>query len=48
MMPYVFGLELTAPQNGSQQCERELRMGRLAARLFMRRTARAQQRPRRP
>jgi hypothetical protein len=40
MMPYLFGLELTVPQSGSQQRERDLSMGRLVARLSVRRTAR--------
>ncbi|MEU8814834.1 hypothetical protein [Actinoplanes sp. NPDC048796] len=46
MMPYLFGLELTTPQTGFQQRERDLSMGRLAARLSFRRTARLRkQRP---
>jgi hypothetical protein len=44
MMPYLFGLELTTPQTGFQQRERDLSMGRLVARLSFRRTARLQKR----
>jgi hypothetical protein len=40
MMPYLFGLELTVPQTGRQQRERDLSMGRLAARLSLRRSRR--------
>jgi hypothetical protein len=42
MMPYLSALELTAPQTGPQQRERDLNMGRLVARLSFRRTARLQ------
>jgi hypothetical protein len=44
-MPYLFGLELTTPQTGFQQHERDLSMGRLVARLSFRRTARLQKQP---
>ncbi|MFG2045689.1 hypothetical protein [Dactylosporangium sp. NPDC048998] len=39
-MPYFFGLELTTPQTGPQQRERDLRMGQFVARLSFRRNAR--------
>jgi hypothetical protein len=45
MMPYLFGLELTTPQTGFRQRERDLSMGRLVARLSFRRTARLQKQP---
>jgi hypothetical protein len=45
MMPYLFGLELTTPQTGFQQRERDLNMGRLAARLSFRRAVRLRKQP---